>query len=156
MGFPQPAVLQALLQHGSGPWCPSFKSRLLKYRSHRQQLLQPSFPTKGCSNTVPAPVGLSMAYASFRPHPLLCMGSSIAAPGGQLCVVPMGCKETACSTMSNYWAAGNCCSSLEHLLPQRSWFLRATSLLSLTPLPSAVSSGHSGSLWNSWSCAALL
>lgn len=90
--------------------------------------------------------------------------SSTPSPPAPLQALSMGAVPWApprlhgkiCSSTGISWAAGNCCSSLEHLLPQRSWFLRATSLLSLTPLPSAVSSGHSGSLWNSWSCAALL
>jgi len=37
-------------------------------------------------------------------------GSSVAAWGDLLHVVPMGCKGTACSSVGLSWAAGSCCS----------------------------------------------
>jgi len=44
------------------------------------------------------------------------MGSSIAARGDLLCVVPVGCRETACSSMGLSWAAGVSAAHPEHLL----------------------------------------
>ena len=44
------------------------------------------------------------------------MGSSIAARGDLLCVVPVGCRETACSSMGLSWAAGASAAHPEHLL----------------------------------------
>ena len=57
------------------------------------------------------PVGASMGCASFMPHPLLPHGVLHAAHGDLLCVVHMGCKGTACSTMGLSWSAWSFCST---------------------------------------------
>lgn len=37
-------------------------------------------------------------------------GSSVAAGGQLLCIVPTDCRDTACSSMGLSWAAGSVCS----------------------------------------------
>lgn len=52
VGFPQAAVLPALLKHGSVPQAHS--SATAPHEPHREKLSQPSFPTSGCSSLAAA------------------------------------------------------------------------------------------------------
>jgi len=55
--------------------------------------------------------GFLGSEASFSHKRGCTVGSSVAAHEVLLCVVPMGCRRTACSTMRVSWAAGNFCST---------------------------------------------
>jgi len=92
MGFPQAAALPTPLQRGSVPWGPAFRSVLFQHRAPQPLL------------------GLSIGCGSFSCIHCCPLGSSMAASRALLCMVPMGCRGTAFSTMGLSWAAGNFCS----------------------------------------------
>ena len=101
------------------------------------------------------------------------MGSSTAAHGDLLCMVQVGCRETACSSMGFLWASECCCppsaltlgaaglllvscSSLPAAVAQK--FFPPFSLLSQSTPSGACGSALvavAGPCWSSGSCSAL-
>lgn len=112
LGFPQAAVFQVLLQHGSAPWGPSFRSGLLQHRSMwaaAPPVLCCRLLCKGCSSSLTLLLQvLSMGYTSSTPSTAI-----LWAPlwlHVEICMVPMGCRWTTCSSMGLSCAGRNFCS----------------------------------------------
>ena len=81
MGFPQAAALQALFQHGSLPWGPSFRRRLLQHRS-----LQTAAPP------------------ALLPHCILLSRDGSCSMGLLLQGLSMGCGLLQAASTATLWA----------------------------------------------------
>lgn len=133
-GFPQAAVVQVLLQHGSLSQGLPFSTTVLHTGPHRWQLLQPcsamgsspgaTAPAPGCSHG-----GLSMDCTSSRAHQLLHQVCSCR----WRCTVPMDSRGNGLLTMGLSWAVRSfCCVPLSPPAPLSALTLVPAGFVSLT------------------------
>lgn len=77
---------------------------------HRWQLPQTSYSTAVVSTSCSSGLGLLQLQPPWGHIHCCTMGSSMAACGDLLCLMPMGCSGTGCSTMGLSSAVGSFCS----------------------------------------------
>ena len=109
VGFPQAAALQAPLQCGSVLWGPPF-SHCSSTGPHRQSSPSPPTPLQAPCHGLQLHPGLFLEGSPWA-VPLsglihrCTVGFSMAGCGDLLHAMPMGCRETACSSVGLSWAA---------------------------------------------------